>query len=63
MLAVPESVVVYEKDSTFVYVRTDSLPVPKFEKRPVVTGMSDGINVEVKKGVKKTDVIRAERID
>lgn len=63
VLAVPESVVIFEKDSTFVYVRTDSVPAPKFEKRAVVTGMSDGINVEVKKGVRKSDVLRAERID
>lgn len=63
VLSVPESVVTFEGDSTFVYVRTDTVPVPKFERRAIETGLSDGINVEVKKGIKKTDVLRAEKID
>lgn len=63
VLAVPESVVTFEKDSTFVYVRTDTVPKPKFERRAIETGLSDGINVEVRKGIKKTDVLRAEKID
>lgn len=63
ILAVPESVVTFEKDSTYVYVRTDTVPTPKFERRSVETGLSDGLNIEVKKGLKKTDVLRAEKID
>lgn len=63
VLSVPESVVTFERDSTFVYVRTDTVPKPKFERRAIETGLSDGINVEVKKGLKKTDVLRAEKID
>ncbi|MDE5839735.1 MAG: HlyD family efflux transporter periplasmic adaptor subunit, partial [Muribaculaceae bacterium] len=62
VLGIPESVVVFERDSTFVYVRTDTVPVPKFDRRPVETGLSDGINVEIKKGLKKSDVIRAEKL-
>ncbi len=63
VLAIPESVVSFEKDSTYVYVRTDTLPEPKFERRAVETGLSDGINIEVKKGISKSDVLRAEKID
>lgn len=63
VLAVPESIVTFEKDSTYVYVRTDTVPKPKYERRAIETGLSDGINVEVKKGIKKTDVLRAEKID
>ena len=33
-LAVPESTVEFNGDSTFVYVMTDSVPVQKFERRP-----------------------------
>ncbi|MDE5794485.1 MAG: efflux RND transporter periplasmic adaptor subunit, partial [Muribaculaceae bacterium] len=62
VIGLPESVVVFERDSTFVYVRTDTVPAPKFERRPVETGLSDGINVEIRKGVNKSDVIRAERL-
>lgn len=63
VLTLPESVVTFEKDSTFVYVLTDSVPQQKFEKRAVATGLSDGINVEIKKGVDKKTTIRAEKID
>ncbi len=63
VLAVPESIVTFEKDSTYVYVQTDTVPKPKYERRAIVTGLSDGIHVEVKKGIKKTDVLRAEKID
>ena len=63
VIAIPESVVTFEKDSTYVYVRTDTVPKPKFERRAIETGLSDGINVEVRKGVRKTDVLRAEKID
>lgn len=63
VLSLPESVVAFEKDSTFVFVRTDTLPTPKFEKRAVKTGMSDGINIEIKQGVKASDVVRAEKIN
>lgn len=63
VLSVPESVVTFEKDSIYVYVRTDTVPKPKFERRAIETGLSDGINIEVKKGIKKSDVLRAEKID
>lgn len=63
VLALPESVVTFEKDSTFVFVRTDSLPTPRFERRSVQTGMSDGINIEIKKGLRKSDIIRAEKLE
>ncbi len=63
VLAIPESVVDFEKDNTYVYLLTDSVPKQKFERRAIETGLSDGINIEVKKGIKKSDVIRAEKID
>lgn len=48
VLTVPERVVEYEGDSSFVYVLTDSVPSQKFERREIKTGISDGLNVEVK---------------
>lgn len=62
VLSLPESVVEFERDSTYVYVRTDTVPKPKFERRSIETGLSDGINVEIKKGIKKSDTIRAEKL-
>lgn len=35
----------------FVYVLTDSVPSQKFSRRAVITGMSDGIQIEIKNGL------------
>lgn len=54
-LAVPESVLQFEKEKAFVEVET----TPQvFEKRFVKTGLSDGINIEITEGLKKTDKIK-----
>ncbi len=50
VLAVPESVVEYEADKSYVYVLTDSVPRQVFERREIVLGLSDGLMVEVKSG-------------
>lgn len=57
-LAVPESVIEFSGDSTFVYVMTDSVPEQKFQRKPVTAGMSDGIKIEIKSGVTTKDKIR-----
>ncbi len=62
VLTVPESVVEFSGDSTFVYVMTDSLPQQLFERRAVVTGLSDGIRVEVKEGLDSVAVLRSDKI-
>jgi HlyD family secretion protein len=50
----------FEKDSSFVEVET----TPQvFEKRMVKTGISDGINIEVTKGLAKTDKVKGDKID
>lgn len=63
VMLVPEAVTEFSGDSTFVYVRTDTVPEVKFERRSVVTGLSDGINIEVKSGIDSTAVLRAERLN
>ena len=63
-LAVPESVIEFSGDSTFVYIMTDSIPVQKFQRKSVIAGMSDGIKIEIKSGVTAKDKIRgAEKKD
>ena len=57
-LAVPESTIEFNGDSTFVYVMTDSVPVQKFERRPIQVGMSDGIKIAIKSGISAQDKIR-----
>lgn len=62
VLTVPEAAVTFAGDSTFVYVRTDSVPKPVFERRAISTGLSDGINIEVKEGIDSTAVLRGDKI-
>lgn len=62
VLTVPESAVEFRGDSAFVYVRTDSLPKPVYERRAVSTGMSDGISIEIKNGIDSTAVLRGAKL-
>ena len=64
VLAVPESTIEFNGDSTFVYIMTDSVPQQKFKRTQVTTGMSNGIKIEIKKGVTAQDKLRgAEKKD
>ena len=54
----PESALEFVGDSTFVYVLTDSVPTQQFVKRKVETGLSNGIDIEVKSGVKVGEKVR-----
>ena len=56
VLAINESLLIFEEDSPFVEVQVDS---QVFEKRPIVLGLSDGIKREVLSGVEKEDQIKA----
>lgn len=62
-LTVPESAVEFSGDSTFVYVLTDSVPDQKFKRQQIVTGISNGINTEVKQGLKSGDKVRGLKIE
>jgi HlyD family secretion protein len=55
VLAIREAVVQYEDGKPFVEVQTGD---QQFEKRPVELGLSDGINVEVLKGVSREDALK-----
>lgn len=60
VLTVPESVIEFSGDSSFVYLLTDSVPKQKFERKVVTLGMSDGINIEVKSGVALGESLRGD---
>ncbi|MDE7089748.1 MAG: HlyD family efflux transporter periplasmic adaptor subunit, partial [Prevotella sp.] len=63
VLRVPESVVEFVGDSTFVYCLTDSASIQQqFTRTPIVTGTSDGINIEVKSGIDCNARLRGARI-
>jgi HlyD family secretion protein len=54
-MAIPESVLQFEKEKPFVEVEKGN---QVFERRDVKTGLSDGINVEVLNGLHKNDKIK-----
>jgi HlyD family secretion protein len=55
VMAIPESILQFEGDSSFVEIE---VAPQKFEKRFIKTGLSDGINVEVKSGLAMEDKIK-----
>lgn len=59
VMAIPESVLQFEKEKAFVEVETTN---QQFEKRFIKTGLSDGINIEVLEGLKKTDNIKLPQL-
>ena len=63
VMMVPEGVVVFSGDSTYVYVLKEDIgEEQQFEKRMVVTGMSDGINIEIKEGLDTLSLVRGDLI-
>lgn len=62
VMTLPEAVIEWAGDSAYVYVLTDSVSQQKFERRNVITGLSDGINVHIKSGVKSSDRLRGNAI-
>lgn len=63
VISVPESSITFENKKSYVYVVKTEKPEQTFEKRIVTTGLSDGINIEVKKGLKRGEKIRGLAID
>ncbi len=60
VMALSEAVVEFEGDDAYVYVLTSPENAAKqtFERRKITTGLSDGLTIEVKSGIKPTDKIR-----
>ena len=56
-VALPESAVETDGGKTFVYVVTADKP-QTFERRAVVTGLSDGVHIEIRKGLKTGERVR-----
>lgn len=55
VLSVPESVLLFEKEKTYVEIETAP---GKLEKREIKTGLSDGIQIEVKEGLTGKEKIK-----
>ena len=62
VLTVPESAIEFSGDSTFVYVVKPAKDKPEYVRTQVVTGLSDGVNIQIKSGLKKDDKVRGPQI-
>ena len=62
VLSVPESAIEFSGDSTFVYVIGGSPDKKTYTRRPVTIGLSDGVNLEVKKGLGQKERVRGPQI-
>ena len=61
VITIPESCIEFGGDTAFVYVMTKKEP-QAFKKKQVKIGLSDGIKIEVKSGLKAKDSIRGAEI-
>ena len=59
VISIPESAVEFKNDSTFVYILGDD---GAYSRKAITTGISDGINIEVKEGLTTADKVRGSRV-
>ncbi len=62
VLSVPESAIEFSGDSTFVYIVQGKNEEKTYVRTYVETGLSDGVNIEIKKGISEKDIIRGPQI-
>lgn len=62
VLSVPESAIEFEGSDAYVYVIKGTGDSKTYERRKVTTGLSDGINIEIKSGITVKDKVRGPQI-
>lgn len=63
VISVPEGAVEFSNDSTFVYILKKNEKTQIFERRQVTVGISNGIDIEIKHGLKLNEKVRGNLID
>ena len=61
-LSIPESAIEFSGDSTFVYIVKGEGKEKTYERTQVTTGLSDGVNIEIKKGLTVKDKVRGPEV-
>ena len=56
------SAIEFSGDSTFVYIIKGSGEKKTYEHKQVTTGLSDGVNIEIKKGLGLKDKVRGPQV-
>ena len=62
VLCIPERAIEFSGDSTFVYVIKGKGKNKTYDRTFVETGLSDGVNIEIKKGITAKDKVRGPEI-
>jgi len=62
VLSIPESAIEFSGDTTFVYIIKGEGKQKSYERTQVTTGLSDGVNIEIKKGLTVKDKVRGPEI-
>ena len=62
VLSIPESAIEFSGDSTFVYIIKGTGKQKTYKRTYVTTGLSDGVNIEIKKGITTKDKVRGPEI-
>ena len=58
VLTIPESAIQYDGDKTYVFVKE----ADEYVRRDVQTGLSDGVNIEIKSGLEMGQTVRGPKI-
>jgi HlyD family secretion protein len=61
VLTVPESAIEFDGNKTYVYVVQGSDKDKTYKRKQVTTGLSDGINIEIKSGLKARELVRGPK--
>ena len=61
VLTVPESAIEFSGKQTYVYIVKGDKDNKTYERRRVETGMSDGLNIEIKSGLNKNEKVRGPK--
>ena len=59
VVSVPESALEFEGEDAYVYTKSQD---GTYQKTKITTGLSDGVNIEVKDGLNEGDTVRGPRI-
>ena len=62
VLTIPESAIEFVGDSSFVYIVGGTADKKTYDRRPVRTGLSDGVSIEIKKGLGQKERVRGPQI-
>jgi len=62
VMVIPESLIQFEREGDSAFVEIETNP-QIFEKRYINTGLSDGVNIEIKEGITKEDKLKGAKIE